>query len=288
MPIIVGPAAGYPRVSKIAVLALALAGSISAGQGVLWALPQQEVSEISRIATAQGRSPEDIRRLIEQAELVEAKGLPPEPILDKIKEGLAKGVDSRRLDPVLSKMSANMQTADNLIKETSKMPVTPSNRTRALEVLSEALGRGVTPDEVRAISKAAGESQHPERLAYGAKGLALIKEGGVSVGAGQSLMASGLRGGLDSSTLLDLAREVKRRREELRDNPTRLRDIQNSVERGDRLEKIFGDGRTGRDAGQSERLERGNSGQNAIERPDRQTRPDRPERPERPERRHRP
>jgi hypothetical protein len=280
--------------ARIALVALGLAGSVFSGQGVTWALSQQEVSEISQMGTAQGRSAEEMRRLIEHAERLEAQGLPPGPFLDKIKEGLAKGVEPNRMDSVLTKMATNLETANGLLKETSGSPqLSPMSRARSLEVLSEALGRGVSPDEVRSMRQAPGNTEmRPEQLAYGAKGLALMKEGGVPAEARQNLMASAVRSGFDSPSLLNLGREVKERRE-FRENPARFRELQSAVERGDSVEKFLGKQRSLHDPSRLERRGQDRPGSpqklERLQRPDRpqatdrqsspepQTRPDRPD-----------
>ena len=234
------PMSACLQVSRIALVALGL-GSVFSGQSMTWALSQQEVSEISQMGAAQGRSAEEMQRFIEHAERLESQGLPPGPLLDKIKEGLAKGVEPNRMDSVLTKMSTNLESADGLLKETSGFQqLSPMSRARSLEVLSEAIGRGVSPEEVRTMRQAPGNTEiRPEQLAYGAKGLALMKEGGVPAEARQNLMASAVRSGFDSPSLLNLGREVKERRE-FRENPARLRELQSAVERGDSVEKFLG------------------------------------------------
>ena len=281
------------QVSRIALVALGL-GSVFSGQSMTWALSQQEVSEISQMGAAQGRSAEEMQRFIEHAERLESQGLPSGPLLDKIKEGLAKGVEPNRMDSVLTKMSTNLESADGLLKETSGFQqLSPMSRARSLEVLSEAIGRGVSPEEVRTMRQAPGNTEmRPEQLAYGAKGLALMKEGGVPAEARQNLMASAVRSGFDSPSLLNLGREVKERRE-FRENPARVRELQSAVERGDSVEKFLGKQRSLHDPSRLERRGQDRPGSpqklERLQRPDRpqatdrqsspepQTRPDRPD-----------
>jgi hypothetical protein len=287
------PMSACLQVSRIALVALGL-GSVFSGQSMTWALSQQEVSEISQMGAAQGRSAEEMQRFIEHAERLESQGLPSGPLLDKIKEGLAKGVEPNRMDSVLTKMSTNLESADGLLKETSGFQqLSPMSRARSLEVLSEAIGRGVSPEEVRTMRQAPGNTEmRPEQLAYGAKGLALMKEGGVPAEARQNLMASAVRSGFDSPSLLNLGREVKERRE-FRENPARVRELQSAVERGDSVEKFLGKQRSLHDPSRLERRGQDRPGSpqklERLQRPDRpqatdrqsspepQTRPDRPD-----------
>jgi hypothetical protein len=261
----VGPAAGYPhrlrlrrlasrrrggptsvthRLLSIAILTLALFG-ISGGV-TMAALSEQEIAAVTKLGEGQGRSPDDMKRLIAHAQQAEARGLPSDPLLDKIKEGLAKGVDSGRIEQRLNSMTSNMEKADALLKETEtpgKGQTSPQDRGRALGVLAEALGRGVTPDEVRSLHRSIGEGNHdtrPETLAYSAKGLAVMKEGGLPPDESKAVMAAASRHG-SNAAVLDLARELKSRGQEFRDKPARLQDIRVAVERGERLDKLRSD-----------------------------------------------
>lgn len=275
------------RTQWSAAVVAAVALTLSAGplpNGSAWAaMTEQELAALSRLGEAKGRSADDMKRLLEQAQRAEARGLPSESLLDKIKEGLAKGIDSGRIEQRLATMVSHMEQADALLKETGAISggrPTPGGRERALEVLGEALERGVTPGEVRAVHRAIGEGGREvlaDTLAFGGKGMALMKEGGLPPDESHAMIVTASRRGLDSASLLDLAREIKVRGQELRENPARLREIRQAVERGERLEKILGDIRPRQDTTRSERFERR---QRELSRPER--RPERPERPLRP------
>lgn len=211
----------------------------------LAALTEQQVAEVSKLGTAQGRSSEEISRLIGEARRAEARGLPAEPLLDKLREGLAKGVETRRLEQALATLATHLDTARALQQEFESRggrDPAPADRQRTLEVLAEALGRGVTPNEIRAIGQglraAAGEVRG-EVLAYGAKGMALMKEGGLPGSASTILIMAAVRQGFTPRDLLGLAREVKGQGAELRENPARMQELQRAIERGERTERLF-------------------------------------------------
>ena len=241
-------------------------------------MSEQEIGALTKKGEAQGRSPDDMKRLIERAREAESRGLPADSLFDKIREGLAKGVDSNRIEQRLATMTGYLETSDALLKETGagKGRMAPPERTRALEVLAEALGRGVTPDEVRSMHRAIGEGNREvgaETLAYGAKGMALMKEGKLPLDESQALIAAAARRGADHTNLLELARELKGRGQEFRENPGRLQEVRNAIERGERLDKVLHDLRT-------------DSDRPRLERPVRPQRPQRPDRPDRPMRPH--
>lgn len=274
-----------------------LSGGVSETTAVA-ALTEREVTEVSKLGTARGRSSEEISRLIGEAGRAEARGLPAGPLLDKLREGLAKGIETRRLEQVLATLATHLDTARTLQQEfesrAGREPA-PGERQRALEVLAEALGRGVTPDEIRAIGRGlreAGGEVRGDLLAYGAKGMALMKEGGLPGAATAALLMAAMRQGLTPTELLGLARELKGRGPELRGNLTRLQELQRAIERGERSEQLFRESRERRVPGgrlpggtnRPERIEPQNRDRQTMERP---TQPERPERLEPLERPHR-
>ena len=235
-----------------ALALLALAGLTLAPWQASAGPLEQDLVALVRLGESQGRVPEDMKRLTDQVQRAHALGLPVESLVDKIKEGMAKRIETPRIEQRLVLMINHMKLADTLLKETGagKKQAT-TGRDRALSVLSEALERGVTADEVRSVHRDIGEGNRevrPDALAYGAKGMALMKEGGLTPDESRALAATALRKGVEPTNLMDLARELKGRGQELRDHPARLKDIQSAVERGQRMEKILGDLRSRPDA----------------------------------------
>lgn len=275
-----------------------VAGSWLGGAELAFAqsvLPQ-DLDDIARLSAAQGRSAEEVKPLIELANKAGERGLPPGPLVNKIKEGLAKGVDPARIEPVLREMAGRLETAQETLKDLSGRGLvdTGGGRQRAVEVLAEALARGASPEEVREIGRLAQEGKPrltQDALASGAKSLAVMKEGGVPAREGLSLVTEALRQGFRPSELADLSRELKRRG---REGGLPLQAVQDAVKRGDRPDQIFRDrgDRRGPGGGGGDRLDRSGRGERFREdrssrgdgRPERLEHLERPERPERPDR----
>ena len=75
-----------------------------------------------------------------------AKGLPTAPLANKIREGIAKGVDVPRIDQAVRQMVSNLDSADRLLREGALVP--PANRGGAVTLLADALSGGVTAEAV--------------------------------------------------------------------------------------------------------------------------------------------
>lgn len=266
----------------------------------------QDREEISRLRAMHKRPAEAVDALIQQADQAAARGLPQGPLVNKIKEGLAKGVEPKQIESVLRDMMGRLETAQALLNEVGGPAGDESvgGRGRATEVLAEALARGVTPTEVREIGRLIWERKQKsvhEMLASGVKSLAILKEGGVPAGDGLVLVDEAFKQGVRSSELMDLAREIKKHGRDIREGKIHLSVIREAVARRARIGEIFregserqrGQGETGQesiDRGSRERSGRlredlgrwGDGRPERSDRPDRSGRFERLDRPERP------
>ncbi len=276
-------------------------------------LSVQDREEIHRLGSGQGRSANELDPLLEQVNRAAERGLPTEALVNKVKEGLAKGIEPHRIDPVLRQMTSRLESAHEVLEEARARGMAEGNRQRALEAMAEALARGATKDDVRELTKLSQEGKHKstqEVLAAGAKSLAVMKEGNIPSKDGAALVGEGIRQGYRASELLDLGREVKRRGSDFQEGRANLQDLREQVRRGERSDRLFREDRSG--SGERHRDDRGNRGDRGgrgdferdrsdrqdrsgrserpdrVERPEKIERPDRPEKIDRPERQDRP
>ncbi|MDH4081832.1 MAG: hypothetical protein OEU68_18710, partial [Nitrospira sp.] len=225
-------------------------------------LSDQDRAEINRLRAAQGHSSDDITPLLEQVNKAGERGLPVESLANKVKEGLAKGIDPKRIDPVLRQMTFRLESAHEVLQEAKGRGMAEGNRQRALETMAEAFARGATADEVRELSRLSQEGRHKatqEELAAGAKSLAVMKEGKISSNDGTALVGEGIKQGYRSSDLLDLGREVKRRGSDFQEGRASLKALREQVRRGERGDRLFKDkdrGESGSGSGRGERGDR--------------------------------
>lgn len=278
----------------------------------VWAeqITAQDRDSITRLGLAQGRSESEITPLFDHVSKAGERGLPTESLLNKVREGLAKGVEPKRIDPVLRQMTSRLESAHEVLQEAASRGMEEGNRQRAIETMAEALSRGTTVDEVRELSRLSQDGRHKatqEELAAGAKGLAVMKEGRVPSKDGTALVGEGIKQGYRASELLDLSREVKRRGSDFEEGRASLKALREQVRRGERSDRLFKDDdrsgsgsgsgsdrgdrgdRGGRDSREdssrdrSERQDRSGGGHRSdrIDRPDKVERPDRIERPDR-------
>lgn len=247
-------------------LLLAVAMGVFANPGGAEPLSAQTLQEIEQLRTAQGRSADEIKPLLDHVKQAEGRGLPAESLANKLKEGLAKGVDPRRIDPVLRQMTGHLETAQETLRDASARGIVEPGggpRQQAIETLAEALQRGVTIEEIRELGRSGSGGRQrldADALAVGAKSLAVVKEGQVLSKDGTALVAEGLRQGYRSRDLGDLARELKRRGRDVQEGRIRLDQIRERISRGERPDRLFRDDRGDGGEGRGERRDRGDRG----------------------------
>lgn len=279
---------------------LTLAVTLVAAQTSAEPLSVQEREAITRLGVAQGRATSEINPLLDQVSKAGERGLPTDSLLNKVKEGLAKGIEPTRIDPVLRQMASRLESAREVLEEANARGMEEGNRQRALETMAEAFARGATKDEVRELSRLSQDGGHKvtqEELAAGAKGLAVMKEGRIPSKEGTALVGEGIRQGYRSSELLDLGREVKRRGSDFEEGRASLQQLREQVSRGEKGDRLFREDRGGSGSddrenreGRGDRGGREDSGRDRSDRQDRSggDRSDRIDRPEKADRAERP
>ena len=226
----------------------------------------QDREEINRLRAAQGHSAEEVSPLLNQVLKAGERGLPTEPLANKLKEGLAKGVEPKRIDPVLRQMVTHFESAQEVLQESITKGVVDQdqgNRQRAVESLAEAFGRGATTDEVRDLARSGqrqGQRMSPDTLGVGAKSLAVIKEAMIPSKDGAAVVAEGMRQGFRPAELADLAREIKRHGQDFREGRISTESIRDQISRGERSDRLFrGQDHSGSGSGDrgGDRMDRG-------------------------------
>jgi hypothetical protein len=252
------------RTTNIQIYLVGLVMCLGTSPALADSLSTQDREEINRLRSAQGHSAEEVNGLLEQVIKAGEKGLPTEPLANKVKEGLAKGVEPKRIDTVVRQLVTHFESAQEILQESTAKGMVDAlqgNRQRALEGLAEALSRGTTAEEVRELAKTSqggGGKVSQESLASGAKSLAILKEARIPSKDGTALVAEGIRQGYRSAELADLARELKRRGSDIQQGRVNLQNIKDQVSKGQRADRIFRDSDQG-GSGSGERMDRSGS-----------------------------
>jgi hypothetical protein len=240
-----------------------------------------------RLHADRGGRAEDVDALLQVASEASTKGVPPAPLVNKIREGLSKGAAPQRIEAVVRQMAGHLESAERLIRETDSAAARASVEP-AVTLLAEAFGSGVTLDEARELNRQAQAPGRPpvagDVLASAAKGLSFIKDARLPAADGIAVMAEGVRQGFRPYQILDLGREVKRREADYREGRASLRALRDAIARGERPEQILRPTRIEPVERPAASLPEAVSARPERARPERTPPVERPQRPEQPQR----
>lgn len=279
--------------NRTTVWLLVLSASLSApGFSAAQSVSDAERDAIVRLRVERGGRAEDVEPLIRVANEALSRGLPAGPLTNKIREGLAKNVDPKRIEVVVRQMAANLDAADRLMRELEP-GLEASAREVPLTLLAESFGGGVSPDEVRDLRRQSQTSDKaampPVALASAAKGLSFIKEARLPAADGAAVIVEAGRQGFRPHEILDVGREVKRREADYRAGRATLGALRDAIARGERPDQLFRGARPNPAPDRPAAVERPAAGRpEAPARPERPApvepqRPEPPSRPQRPE-----
>jgi hypothetical protein len=275
-----------PVSSMVAFVLVALSGLAGADLCAAQSVSVSEREALVRLRVARGGQASDVDALIRVADESAAKGLPAAPLTNKIREGLAKGADPKRIDAVIRQMATHLETADQLVREVDAT-ASGAGRETSVTLLAESFGGGLTPGDVRELRRLAQQSGKPplslDGLASAAKGLSFIRDARLPLTEGTAVVAEAVRQGFRAHEVLDLGREIKRRERDYQAGRATLRALRDAIARGDRPEQLFRDTRTDAVERPAATRPEATRPEAPVERPERPGRPEAPQRPERPE-----
>lgn len=277
--------------ARLLVLATSLAAAAPTWAQVV---TSAERDTLVRLRSARGGNAADVDRLLVLVEDASRQGLPADAVLNKVREGLAKGVPPERIDPVLRLIVSQLESADRLLRELFTAAPGPS-RAPSVTLLAEALGAGVTADDVRELARvvpAGGGPLSVDRLAAASKGLSLIASARLPLTEGRPVMGEAARRGFQAAELVELGRDVKRREADYLSGRATLAALREAIARGERPDQIFRPVRDASRARTAPRPEDVAARPAPVDRPERPRAPDAaplpervppPERPQRPD-----
>jgi hypothetical protein len=134
---------------------------------------EDDVAELVQRGVSRGVQAGELAGLLEIVAEAKRHDLPVEPVLDKVKEGLAKRVPPERIVSAASRISRDLAAARDLIQQAERAGVRVEKaraRRKAMEAVADALGQGVPIQELEKLARQiAGSSRREE-------GMSLLEE----------------------------------------------------------------------------------------------------------------
>jgi hypothetical protein len=147
---------------------------------------ESEVAGLIQRGVGRGVQPAELVRLLDVVAQAKRQDLPVGPVLDKVKEGLAKRVPPARIAAVTVRLSGELATSRDVVRRGEHNGIrgaASGARERATEAIADALGKGVPPKELEDLSRGIARSSERatmSRLQAGAQVTADLVSMGLS------------------------------------------------------------------------------------------------------------
>jgi hypothetical protein len=140
----------FPRAAQAEVNARA-AAAITAG------VPAEDVEIIVSRAVGHGADAGAINQFLDTGMSVKKEGLPVRPVLDRIEQGLSKGVPTERIVAASQRLAEKIATAQPIVDELIRNGMTPrrgNEREAAIASAARALERSMNAQDIEAMGAA--------------------------------------------------------------------------------------------------------------------------------------
>jgi NAD(P)H-hydrate repair Nnr-like enzyme with NAD(P)H-hydrate epimerase domain len=194
-------------------------------------LPAEDVAIIVTRGLGRGADGATIGRFLDAGLQVRGAGLSAGPVLDRIEQGLAKGVALDKIAAAATGLAEKMQAAQPIVDDLIGHGLKPKQNTEresAIGSAARALEKAVAPEDVAALGMAVRDADGPLRLFAGAADTATYFAGtGMAPKTAARLVLHAVEKGF---TQRDLDRMVKQMDAELRQG-TRAEDAAARMDR---------------------------------------------------------
>src|SRR2546425_472169 len=216
------------------------------GEVVRAGVAEGEVAGLIQRGVGRGIQPAELVGLLDVVVRAKRQDLPVRPVLDKVKEGLAKRVPPTRIAEVASRLSGELATSRELVRRAEREGIrveAAGDRERATQAVAAALGKGAPPKEMTDLSRQvarSGERATMSRLEVGAQTTGDLVSMGLSPRDASETVGAALSRGLsrhDVERLRERLGQELKRGGSAEEGATRLREAIRS-ERPEKTEKL--------------------------------------------------
>jgi hypothetical protein len=115
----------------------------------------EDTEEIIKNSVESSLNAYNIKKVFDVILETQEEGLPSEPLINKVNEGLAKNVDNNTIITVISIKAENLQTADQILNEAAEEGLEINGGEELLKVLADSLENDVSEESLSWLLNAA-------------------------------------------------------------------------------------------------------------------------------------
>jgi hypothetical protein len=175
-------------------------------------VPAEDVEIMVSRAVQRGADAGTINRFLDTGIATKQQGLPVGPVLDRIEQGLSKGVSLERIAAASQQLAAKIAVAQPIVDDLIRGGVTPRKKTEreaAIEAAARALEKSIPVDDLRGIGAAVHDKKGPLQLFTSAANTAAYFAGsGMSVKTSSHLVRNAVEKGYTERDLDGMVRQM--------------------------------------------------------------------------------
>jgi hypothetical protein len=175
-------------------------------------VPAEDVEIIVSRAVQRGADAGTINRFLDTGLATKQQGLPVGPVLDRIEQGLSKGVPLERIAAASRQLAAKIAVAQPIVDDLIRGGVAPRKKTEreaAIEAAARALEKSIPAEDLRGIGAAVHDKKGPLQLFTSAANTAAYFAGsGMSVKTSSHLVRNAVEKGYTERDLDGMVRQM--------------------------------------------------------------------------------
>jgi hypothetical protein len=175
-------------------------------------VPAEDVEIIVSRAVQRGADAGTINRFLDTGLATKQQGLPVGPVLDRIEQGLSKGVPLERIAAASRQLAAKIAVAQPIVDDLIRGGVAPRKKTEreaAIEAAARALEKSIPAEDLRGIGAAVHDKKGSLQLFTSAANTAAYFAGsGMSVKTSSHLVRNAVEKGYTERDLDGMVRQM--------------------------------------------------------------------------------
>lgn len=252
---------GMARALERSALSAAAQADITARarETVRAGIPAEDVEIIIGRGLERGADAATLGSFLETAVRTKQQGLPVRPVLDRIEQGLSKGVPPERIDAAGKRLADVLAKAKPMVDgllQNGLPPGTSGAKDAAIESVARAAEQGLSAETMQGLGeKVRAQGQSLDQFERAVRTLSFLKGSGMQADAAERIVQAGIERGLTEHDYGRLERKVS----DMVRQGRSMDDIIRAADREVSKERVSGEGRdsgkqdkgagSGRDAG---------------------------------------
>ena len=195
-----------PRDKKTALYERA---SVALGAGI----PSTDVAVIIKRGISRGANSAALEESLSAVVTAKEKGLPVRPVLDRIEQGLSKGVSSEKLSAVTKQLVVKLSAADGIVDKLRKsgMKGAEAEKGAAVHTVARALEKSIPDDPITKVGmKVVKQDSSLSRFDAAVDSMTFLVEMGMPVDQALRLINKAVDKGYSDKEMFQMEKEMSR------------------------------------------------------------------------------